>query len=762
MKKKLLFLALVFSLVIHSQSYISEIMVDPPDEDVPYEYIELRGIPNAPLTDTYLIVVEGDENDPGDLNSVHDLTGQTFGSNGYLVLLNAGHPYNVDSGANIALGLLGGANPDDGLEGQTHSFMLIQSTVAPTTNDDIDSDDDGVADGTVYDSWTILDSGVGFAKDNQNGNTPTTNNAYIYSGVAFIENDDDVTFDVVLVASAATISNSISVVEAQFEYAARIGNSTGATLTGDVTTSDWAGGNVNSNASIAADGIWQLGSSGSSVRAYPEAVEGETLDNIGSANFPNVWTGAVDSEWSTDGNWQNGEVPQFYETAVINNGLTNYPTASTAVAVTAVNMDSGTSLIANATITGEVTYKRNLPTTNWYLVSSPVGGETTEDLIANHTFATGTGSNIGVAPYTVAPAGWDYQEETSIGSLVNGKGYSVKLEAPGNVSFTGSVNAVDVNTTVINGVDSFNLIGNPFTSYVNSDSFFTDNSNFLSENTIWIWDGTQYITYNNMVPVELAPAQGFFIEASASNNLVFSVSNQSHQTDTFQKQEGVSNFELFVQNTSNTISTKVFYLEGKTTGFDNGYDSKMFGGVAIDFAVFTELVEENTGSKLAIQTLSEDDSSIVPVGLIAKAGEEITFSAVTTNLSNGGNVFLENRLTSEFVNLSETTYKTTLEQDANGIGQFYMHTTEPKILSTIEEDLNTVSIYSSSKNQLSVSGLNAEAKLSVFSLLGQEVVSKTLEAKGINTVVLPSLSVGVYVVTLKSDLGTLTKKISLE
>src|SRR5690606_16671680 len=120
-------------------------------------------------------------------------------------------------------------------------------------------------------------------------------------------------------------------------------------------------------------------------------------------------------------------------------------------------------------------------------------------------------------------------------------------------------------------------LGNPFTAYINSATFASVNTALLSEETVWLWDGTQYVTYNAVSPIEIAPVQGFLVEASGNGNVVFSTSGLSHQASgTFMKQttnneqETLSSFELFVSGKSEQSSTKVFFVEGKTTGFDNG------------------------------------------------------------------------------------------------------------------------------------------------------------------------------------------------
>tara|TARA_R110002073_G_scaffold108336_2_gene243327 strand:- start:9973 stop:10986 length:1014 start_codon:yes stop_codon:yes gene_type:complete len=247
-----------------AQLYLNEIMVDPPGTDNPNEFIELRGTPNATLSNTYLVIIEGDGSDPGDVNEVIDLSGLTIGSNGYLVLLTTGHPYTVNGSATIALDLTDGE-----LESQSHTFLLIESTSAPSTSDDIDSDNDGTPDGMPYTDWTILDS-IALLRDND-----SSGEAYAYSMIGFLEDDTSVTDPTLFAPSGANI---IVTTGTQFDYVARIGSSTGSTLTSDANTSDWLGGDLPSGNLP----NWTI--STTSNRAYPTSFEGSALNHIGSAN----------------------------------------------------------------------------------------------------------------------------------------------------------------------------------------------------------------------------------------------------------------------------------------------------------------------------------------------------------------------------------------------------------------------------------------------------------------------------------------------
>lgn len=482
-----------------------------------------------------------------------------------------------------------------------------------------------------------------------------------------------------------------------------------------------------------------------------------------------TWTGVTDNDWATSTNWANNSAPLSSSDVIIPSGLTNYPTASTSVAFNSLIIESGATFIPQSTVTGNITYTRNLPTTNWYLVSSPVDGETIEDLITNTSLATGTGSNIGLAPYDNSTPSWSYQTVASTGTLTSGQGYSIKTTAAGDISFIGTAKTSDTFVNVSRGANNFFLLGNPYTSYVNSATFIANNSGPITEQTIWLWNGTSYLTYNNASPIEIAPAQGFFVELNndpVQDAVGIYTTNQSHQSsDTFMRQEPTNNFELSIKSEDKKAITKIFYMEGKTTGYENGYDSRIFGGVEHDFALFTELISNNEGDKLGIQTLPNNnyETMIIPVGIIAEADKEITFSVESLNLPENIDVFLEDRINGEFINLSEDAYKTTLTSDSNSSGQFYIHTTSEKLSTDdIAQNISDISIYKSAKQEITITGLQDDAKVTLYSLLGKKAFTTDISSNGKSLITIPSLAKGIYIVKLTSKLGGITKKIALD
>lgn len=155
--------------------WLNEILFNPAGPDLPLEYVEIRGQPNAVL-DTYtcLVGVEGDAGgNPGTIQNVFDLSGQRIGGNGFLVLLPKDSPLTPPAGASVLRhqgkgdGWGSGHSSDVGhtgeadqveIENPSVTFFLIQAPEAPEPGQDIDADDDGHPDGSLFGEWTVLDS----------------------------------------------------------------------------------------------------------------------------------------------------------------------------------------------------------------------------------------------------------------------------------------------------------------------------------------------------------------------------------------------------------------------------------------------------------------------------------------------------------------------------------------------------------------------------------------------------------------------------
>src|SRR6185369_2985048 len=250
--------------------FINEILFNPPGADAPNEYIELRGPANTVVpTGTYLVAIEGDAADnPGDVQTIINLSGLSFGSNGFLVLLQNGNTYTTQAGATVVTsttagfgGLPGGIFQADGgatdIEDASATFMLVQTAVAPTLTDDVDVNNDGTPDGAVFAGWNVRDS-IGVLDGTDTGDRA-------YGAINFSNNT----------GTNGTATGTTVLTTFTAGYVGRIGDSTGS------TAADW----VASGALGGAAPNWTLGVA---AQTEPAAFAGKALNHIGASNFANL------------------------------------------------------------------------------------------------------------------------------------------------------------------------------------------------------------------------------------------------------------------------------------------------------------------------------------------------------------------------------------------------------------------------------------------------------------------------------------------
>ncbi|WP_299062572.1 T9SS type A sorting domain-containing protein [uncultured Polaribacter sp.] len=513
-----------------------------------------------------------------------------------------------------------------------------------------------------------------------------------------------------------------------------------------------------------------------------------------TGNFKIEWTGATSSDWDTASNWETNSVPSTTDNVVIPTGVPHFPTAANDITVSSITIQSGASFKASGTVTGKVTYLRNLPTDNWYLIASPVSGTgnvvSVIDYLQSHdlvrsTATTGVNQNIGLAPYdntkVNANARWNYytvgdfddlNANDTTDEMLSGQGFSTKLASTGSISFTGNMNTENVTRTISSGAgNAFNLVGNPYTSFVDANTFLTTNSitNTNIDGTIWLWNKVtnSYDAENLTGSIKIAPTQGFFVKKAAGSSILFEEGSQTHETtDTFQKTANPE-IKLHLSNGINTKFAKIFYINGTSAGFDNGYDSELFGGVSNNFTIYSHLFSDNVGKKYQIQSLPDEnlEEMIIPLGVKSAKGE-VTFNIDANNLPANYKVFLEDKITGVFTRLDEvdSEYRVVLTSALNGeneIGRFFLHTTSQNILNVKNETLSNILLYSSNK-EIKFSRLpKGKTLVTLYNVLGKKVLKETID-ENTTSISAKNLQNGIYIIDVKSDKGNISKKILIE
>jgi len=356
------------------------------------------------------------------------------------------------------------------------------------------------------------------------------------------------------------------------------------------------------------------------------------------------------------------------------------------------------------------------------------------------------------------------------GNFITGKGYSVKLASAGDISFTGTLLTSNKSVALVTSGLGYNLIGNPYPIHIKSSSLLSRSSASLDSETIWLWnddvDAYQAKT-SGTGGWNAAPAQSFFVKSDgASGTVEIYETDQISVDDNFLRTDPLTKISLTLSNGSASRQATIYYIDGTTTGFDNGYDGPRFMAGDNSFAFYTHLVSDSEGVDYDIQSLPDNnfENMIIPIGVNAISGTDIMIDASTTDFPEGINVYLEDKEDNSFTLLdTDSNFTTTLTSDVNGIGRFYLHTTSETLSSDDFLNNNNISIYPSSRENLRIVGVqNGTANIHIYNILGKEVLRTSFEGTGMNDVQVPNLAEGVYIVNLSTTNGTINKKIIIQ
>ncbi|MCF6130520.1 T9SS sorting signal type C domain-containing protein [Flavobacterium sp. AS60] len=347
---------------------------------------------------------------------------------------------------------------------------------------------------------------------------------------------------------------------------------------------------------------------------------------------------------------------------------------------------------------GSITYKRRTTALKQYdytYWSSPVVSATLSQLATNSLM------------YSFSPITNLYVYQTGATTMAQGVGYigrapSGLTYAPTQIvqtSFVGAPGNGVINTPIIKNTTAYNLIGNPYPSALNADSFIAANSSVIN-GTLYFWTHNTAIT-NNVYTVndyakynytgavgtapapsggptptgKIAAAQGFFVEAKTSlangtysatfnnamrlagNNTQFFKGGTQANNTTSSISEGLERHRVWLslrspQGAYNQML--VGYVQGATNDFDSLFDGKTFA-VGNSVSIYTRLGADI----LAIQgkSLPFSEADVIPFAYSTIFNGELTiyldnFDGVFTTQ----NVYLLDKVTNTLHNLKESPY----------------------------------------------------------------------------------------------------------
>ena len=453
--------------------------------------------------------------------------------------------------------------------------------------------------------------------------------------------------------------------------------------------------------------------------------------------------------------------------------------------------DEFSSIIVGGTATGDIIYNRYVNivgTGEWDLIGAPVSGMAFSSLITDTNIANNGSGDYALGSYDNTLDTWTNATNSTAGNLNLGQGYQMATTNGATLAFAGTV-ATGNQTVAVQNNDAanagagrrWNLVANPFPSYIygNVDADATDN--FLTVNTLKLddsfeaiygydADGTGYTIYNQTsnTALYIAPGQAFFIAAdnTSADTVLFTEAMQTVAGgDDFIAAKTVNtSYQLGLEihnNTSKIGATQFYFKDGLTLGLDPGYDAGAYNQTA---PISSRLVEEEQGINFAINAMSvaHMNSTIIPLAIHQEEGQKIKIRIANNTLSEDINVYLEDTLNGTMTLLQEQDFELTTQNEIRGAGRFYIHLTATVLAN--EDSLNTslVKVFKGAGNNfISIEGLRSKATIKLYNILGKEVRIKALTSSN-ETLSTNGLSIGIYVIQLKSNNQLLTKKIQID
>ncbi|WP_040281427.1 T9SS type A sorting domain-containing protein [Psychroserpens damuponensis] len=532
------------------------------------------------------------------------------------------------------------------------------------------------------------------------------------------------------------------------------------------------------------------------------------VDNGWTPNPPSDTTGS-DNVYIYDGTYiigSNIEANNFYvspiattsisagqsltaNASIINNGTIEMNSVST----------SYSSLISD-NVEGEVIYNRHV---NTFADSGSTTGQ--NDFVSapvtnsNQTFSVIRTANTdipsgpigGVFSYLFGP--FDNNANTFINYttaddatiIIPGLGYRTASDTPtgSTFEFVGDVETSSITTPITVGTNSdFNLIGNPFSSYIKLSNFLTDNITQFSPANFGVYgyDGSATdgytiwnLAYSDANPTALiTPGQGFLVAAKAGGgSIAFDIDSRSiGTTEDFilgrVDNTNLAHVQLEMANDIYTYKTDFYFNDNATLGMDAGYDSGIYHDDAPEFAIYSHLVTNNNGLKLGAQSVNYDaiNDVIIPLGVNANQGEQLTISILEHNIPEGTEVFLEDTVNNTFTLLNTSDFVFTPNVNLSGTGRFFLRFSS-EALSTSENNFETIQIYTTkAPKTLFIKGaLQSDTTLEIYDIQGRMILNTSLDSRNnSNQIDLSEYTTGIYVVKLNNGSSQKSQKVIID
>ncbi|WP_456313395.1 T9SS sorting signal type C domain-containing protein, partial [Pseudomonas shirazensis] len=485
-------------------------------------------------------------------------------------------------------------------------------------------------------------------------------------------------------------------------------------------------------------------------------------------------------------------VPSNFTLKIIN-GLTVSPTSK----LTFENHSSLVQVNNNAVNSGKITYKRTavqIRQADYTYWSTPVSPQRLIDVspASSYNKFFGYSGTAWVATYPT-------------GNMVVGKGYIIRgpdtFSNTAKADYTASFSGVP-NNGILTGetmqADKFYLIGNPYPSALDADTFIDENR-FL-EGTLYFWthntpvvlsaayrySSTDYASYNLTGGVGSQPApsgnpsnnddkpsgfigagQSFFASAATPGTITFNNGMRLGATQNTQffksasKAAKIEKHRIWL-NITNTEGAFKQMLVGYVQGASNEYEAR-YDGVSFDANPYIDFYSVANGNNYVIQAraLPFANTDLVPLGYRTTIAGEFTIAIDQTDgdLKNQA-IYLEDKTTGVIYDLTAGNYKFTTAKGTFSDRFVLRYTNKTLGTGDFEDTQNGLLVSVKQKNIKVTSAIENIKEVTIYDVAGKMLYNKNKAATTeLQIQNLPSANQVLLVkITLENNFTT-TKKI---
>jgi len=435
---------------------------------------------------------------------------------------------------------------------------------------------------------------------------------------------------------------------------------------------------------------------------------------------------------------------------------------------TATFVDNGTFSANNVFVQQYLTGGRN-----WYL-SSPVSTASSSDFSSAET----------VYSYNETNGSWDAENA----SLIPMKGYiSAATTGDGVITLNGTLNTGNQSillsrSTTNTTKPGFNLVGNPYPSYVNWElAAKTDLNNtiwYRTQNTngTYVFDTFNGVGTNNNESGEVTkyipPFQAFWVrvnEGSSNGTLAFENSMRSHENGTNRLKAPAQNstdqqvVRLQVSNGTNKDETIILFNESASDEFDSFDSPKMTNANIRIPEIFTTIGTVN----LVINGMKKfSENNELPLGFTT--GESNTFTLKITevkNLSPDTRIILKDKILNTETDLTDGTaynFSSGIVNNSTRFSVMFKTQTSTTQVNKIENPSKENVVFLNSENHLVINRNMENSKdnvISIFNISGQKIYNSVMNGKSV--IIEQKFNQGTYLVKVGSSDNYYTTKITI-